>query len=68
MNELAEEVRAYEALNHISEELDEKLDAEGAQDNADVLDESMEECPRLDFLRQLHKKNNWALPKVSNRP
>ena len=51
MNELIEEVKAYEALNHISDEIKESLDAQGAQEDSDVLNESLEEVQRpiIDF-------------------
>ena len=46
MNELIEEVKAYEALNHISDEIKENSDAQGAQEDSEVLNQSLEELQR----------------------
>ena len=51
MNELLEEVKAHEALNHISDGLNDILDGEGAQENEDIIDEGLEDIPKptIDF-------------------
>ena len=45
------EVKAQEALNHISDEIKEILDGQGAQDDSDTLNERVEEAerPTIDF-------------------
>ena len=39
MNEILDEMRAQESLKNVSDELTDRLDGQGAQDNSDVLDE-----------------------------
>ena len=46
MNKIIEEVKAYEAMNHISDEIKETLDAQGAQEDSDILNQNLEERQR----------------------
>ena len=65
MNQIMEEFKAQEVLNRISEETGNMLDAQGAQDNEDVLDEGLEELrmPIADFETWLDD-NNALEPKT----
>ena len=51
MNVILEELRVQETLDQVSDEVKERLDGQGAQDNSEVLDEGLEEVarPTMDF-------------------
>ena len=49
MNEMVEEFKAQEALNHLSNETMDTLDGQGVQEDLDALDESLEELQRPDI-------------------
>ena len=51
INELIEEMKAQEILNHIPDEIKDNLDGQGAQNNSDILDEGLEDVqrPTTDF-------------------
>ena len=51
MNVILEEMRVQETLDQVSDEVKERLDGQGAQDNSEVLDEGLEEVvrPTMDF-------------------
>ena len=59
MNEIIEEMNAQERLNEVSDEVKNRLDGQGAQDNLDVLDEGYEEIqrPKIDFSQWLDDDN-----------
>ena len=46
MNGLIDAVKAQEALNNIQDEIKARLDGQGAQEDAEVLDQGLEEDPR----------------------
>ena len=51
MSELIEEIKAQQALDQISDEIGDRMDAQGAHDDLDVLDQDVEDIPgpTIDF-------------------
>ena len=59
MNAMLDEMKAQEELNRLSDEIGERLDGQGAQDDEDVLEQGFEEMPRpsTDFSEWHDDKN-----------
>ena len=59
MNAMLDEMKAQEELNRLSDEIGERLDGQGAQDDLDVLEQGFEEMPRpsTDFSEWHDDKN-----------
>ena len=51
MQEFIEKIRLQEALNNVEDDIKDRLDGQGAQDNEDVIAEGLEEIqrPEIDF-------------------
>ena len=60
LNEMIEEFKAQDSLNHIPDDIMDMLDGEGAQNNSNVFDDSFEEIqpPEVDCSKWHDDKGN----------